>query len=80
MRRSRCLPTRRRSRRSPTTTDGTAFTAATADELQSILDTVGSQVAVEEEQREVTDWFAGAGLALVLLAGAGSLLWFSRLP
>ena len=63
-----------------TATDGAAFTAASADELQSILDTVGSQVAVEEEQREVTDWFAAAGLALVLLAGAGSLLWFSRLP
>jgi Ca-activated chloride channel family protein len=62
------------------TTDGTAFTAATADELQSILDTVGSQVAVEQEQREVTDWFTGAGLALVLLAAAGSLLWFSRMP
>lgn len=62
------------------TTDGTAFTAATADELQSILDDVGSQVAVREEQREVTDWFAGAGLALVLLAAAGSLLWFSRMP
>jgi Ca-activated chloride channel family protein len=62
------------------TTDGTAFTAATADELQSILDTVGSQVAVEQEQREVTDWFTAAGLALVLLAAAGSLLWFSRMP
>ncbi len=61
------------------TTGGEFFTAATAEELQSILDAVGSQVAVEQEQREVTDWFAGAGLALVLLAAAGSLLWFSRM-
>jgi len=62
------------------TTGGEFFTAATGEELQSILDTLGSQVAVEEEQREVTDWFAGAGLALILLAATGSLLWFSRLP
>ncbi|MDQ3782563.1 MAG: VWA domain-containing protein, partial [Actinomycetota bacterium] len=62
------------------TTGGEFFTAATAEELQSILDAVGSQVAVEQEQREVTDWFAGAGLALVLLAAAGSLMWFSRMP
>ncbi|CAN5313386.1 VWA domain-containing protein [soil metagenome] len=62
------------------TTGGEFFTAATGEELQSILDTLGSQVAVEEEQREVTDWFAGAGLALILLAATGSLLWFSRIP
>ena len=61
-------------------TDGNFFTAATGDELQTILDELGTQVALEEEQREVTDWFAGAGLALVLLAAAGSLLWFSRMP
>ncbi len=61
-------------------TGGSFFTAASGDELQTILDELGTQVALEEEQREVTDWFAGAGLALVLLAAAGSLLWFSRMP
>lgn len=63
-----------------TTTGGEFFKAATADELQSILDDVGSRVGFEEEEREITDWFAGAGLALTLLAAAGSLLWFSRIP
>ncbi len=61
-------------------TGGEFFEAATSDELQSILDTLGTQVALEEEQREITDWFVGGGLLLTLLAAAGSLLWFSRMP
>lgn len=61
-------------------TGGEFFEAATADELQVILDDLGSRVALEEETREVTDWFTGAGLLLTLLAAAGSLLWFSRIP
>ena len=61
-------------------TGGEFFEAATADELQVILDDLGSRVALEEETREITDWFTGAGLLLTLLAAAGSLLWFSRIP
>ncbi len=61
-------------------TGGEFFEAATADELGAILDDLGSRVALEEETREITDWFAGAGLVLTLLAAAGSLLWFSRMP
>jgi Ca-activated chloride channel family protein len=61
-------------------TGGEFFQAATADELQSILDEIGFRVGLEEEDREITDWFAGAGLVLALLAAAGSLIWFSRLP
>ena len=63
-----------------TATGGEFFQAATADELQSILDEIGFRVGVEEEDREITDWFTGAGLILALLAAAGSLVWFSRLP
>ncbi len=62
------------------TTGGEFFEAATADELQAILDDLGSRVALEEETREITDWFTGAGLVLTLLASAASLLWFSRMP
>ncbi len=62
------------------TTGGEFFEAATADEVRRILDDLGSRVGFEEESREVTDWFAGAGMVLALLAAAGSLLWFSRFP
>jgi Ca-activated chloride channel family protein len=61
-------------------TGGEFSEAATSAELQAILDDLGSRVALEEETREITDWFAGVGLVLTLLAAAGSLLWFSRLP
>jgi hypothetical protein len=33
-----------------------------------------------DEQREVTQWFAGAGLLLVLVGGALGLAWTGRLP
>ncbi len=61
-------------------TGGEFFEAASASELEQILDNVGSQVGLEDEEREITDWFAAAGLILVLLAAAGSLAWFSRIP
>ena len=61
-------------------TGGEFFEAASTSELEQILDNVGSQVGLADEQREITDWFAAAGLILVLLAAAGSLAWFSRIP
>ena len=35
---------------------------------------------VQTEQIEIGDWFAGAALAILRLAGVGSLAWFGRLP
>lgn len=61
-------------------TGGTFYQAASASALQDVLDTVGSQIGFETEEREVTDWFAGAGLLMAALAAAGSIAWFSRLP
>ncbi len=61
-------------------TGGEFFEAADGEALQSVYDAIGSQVGVEEEQRELTVLFTAAG-ALVLLLGAGlSTLWFARLP
>ncbi len=57
-------------------TGGRFFTAASADELQQVYDEVG----VEQEDREIGEWFAGLGLLLGALAAVGSLTWFRRLP
>jgi Ca-activated chloride channel family protein len=61
-------------------TGGQYSEAASAAEFQEILDSVGSQVAVTTEEREVWDWFLAAGIVLLVVAGVGSLVWFSRLP
>lgn len=61
-------------------TEGTFFSAASLDELNSVYDNIGSAIGFETVDREITDWFVGLSL-LVLLAAAGlNLLWFQRLP
>jgi Ca-activated chloride channel family protein len=61
-------------------TGGRFFSAPTEADLQAVYDELGSQVAFEREERELTAAFAGAGAALLLLGGALSVLWFGRLP
>lgn len=61
-------------------TDGKALTAQTADQLSEVYEDLGSSVTVEREQVEVADWFAGAAMVVLCLAGLGSLAWFGRLP
>ena len=61
-------------------TDGQAFTAETAAALTSVYEDLGKRLTRTSEPREVADSFAGGALFLGLLAGAGSLKWFGRLP
>ena len=62
------------------TTGARFFDAPTAEDLVQIYENLGSRVGFTEEQREVTQLFAAAGL-LFVLAGAGlAALWFNRFP
>ncbi len=61
-------------------TDGTYYHAENEDELKSVYDQVGSQLVVKPEQTEITALLAGVSVLLLLVGGALSLLWFSRLP
>ena len=61
-------------------TDGQALTAATADQLSDVYESLGESVTVSREQIEISDWFAGAAMAILCLAGLGSLVWSGRLP
>jgi Ca-activated chloride channel homolog len=61
-------------------TGGRALTAATAEQLQKVYSDLAKSVKTEKVTREITDWFTIAAMAFVVLAAAGSLLWFSRLP
>ena len=61
-------------------TGGQFFEAPTEADLQAVYEQIGSQVTYEDEKRELTAAFAGAG-AFFLLLGAGlSALWFGRIP
>lgn len=60
-------------------TGGAFFTAESVDELDSVYENIGSAIGFEDTEREVTDWFIGAGLALLVAASFLSLLWFQRL-
>ena len=62
------------------TTGGKAFQAPTSQDLAQIYDNLGSKVGSTQQEQEVTQWFAAAGL-LFVLAGAGlAALWFNRFP
>jgi Ca-activated chloride channel homolog len=61
-------------------TDGKALSAASVEQLSQVYEDLGRSVTVEKKQVEIGDWFAGAALALLCLAGVGSLVWFGRLP
>lgn len=61
-------------------TDGTAFTAATGDELKKVYEDIGSSVGYTTERRDITTTFVGASLLVLFAAAALSQLWFSRLP
>lgn len=61
-------------------TGGTAYTAESASDLAAVYESLGSTIAYEEEPRDVSHRFVGAGLVLMLVAAGASLRWFSRLP
>jgi Ca-activated chloride channel homolog len=61
-------------------TGGRFFEAPTEADLQAVYDQLGSQVAFEQEERELTAAFAGVGAAFLLLGGTLSVLWFGRIP
>ncbi len=61
-------------------TGGQYFNASDEEQLQSIYSGLQPQLVVREQSLEVTALLAGLGIALLLVGGAFSLWWFSRLP
>jgi Ca-activated chloride channel family protein len=58
---------------------GHAYTAADAGHLSAIYRQLSARLSHRSERRELTPYFLGAGLALLLLGSALSLTWFGRL-
>ncbi|MEU4423875.1 VWA domain-containing protein [Actinoplanes sp. NPDC024001] len=61
-------------------TKGFFYEAASVSELKQVYEDMGSSIGHRTEPREVTQWYAAAGLLLGLVGAAMSLLWTSRLP
>lgn len=62
------------------TTGGRAFEAPTAKDLAQIYEGLGSRIGYTTEEREVTQWFAAAGLLLVVTGAGLAAHWFNRFP
>jgi Ca-activated chloride channel family protein len=58
---------------------GQAFTATDAKGLDTIYQRLGAELGHKKVKHEMTATFAGGGLALLLLGGIASLVWFGRL-
>ena len=59
---------------------GSAFNAHSADELSSIYKKLGSQLSSVTRKKEITAWFAAAGVVLLIGAGVSSARSSGRLP
>jgi len=61
-------------------TEGRYFAAATAEELKTVYENIGSSVGYEKADREVTSRFAGYGLAFAVLAALGAISLGAKWP
>ncbi len=61
-------------------TGGKAYQAATAEQLRSVYEDLGSSIGFRVERTEITSWFIGFGLVAALFAALASLRFTGRLP
>ncbi len=73
-------PDRQTLKRIAETTGGKFFATGDASKLSDIYKSLGTRIGFKRERRELTAAFAAGGLALMMIGGAFSLVWFGRLP
>jgi Ca-activated chloride channel family protein len=61
-------------------TGGQLFRAPSDTRLRQVYEKLGSRLGHRQEEREITDFFAGGSAALLLFGGLLSALWFRRVP
>ena len=62
------------------TTSGAYYNAGNAEDLRKVYENINTELIVKAEETEITSVFAGAGVLIMLVGVAFSLLWFGRLP
>ena len=61
-------------------TSGTYYNAQSEQDLDKIYNNIRPQLVVKPEKMEVTSLFAGGSILVLLIGGAFSIGWLSRLP
>jgi Ca-activated chloride channel family protein len=61
-------------------TNGVYYNAENEEDLRTIYESLDPQWVIKPEKMEVTSIFAGASILMLLVGGAFSLVWFSRVP
>jgi Ca-activated chloride channel homolog len=59
-------------------TGGDFFEAASADELAKVFESITTRVRSTESDIDISPWFVGAGLALVVAGALAATWWFQR--
>lgn len=60
-------------------TGGTAYTATSASQIRDVYRGLAKAIGYDTVDKDLTPWFVGAGLALLVVAAALSLTWSNRL-
>ena len=60
-------------------TNGKTFTAQSADQLKSVYSEIGRLVGYNVLHRDISAWFIGIAIALMIAAAAAALTWNQRL-
>jgi Ca-activated chloride channel family protein len=61
-------------------TGGEYFNATSEEDLRAIYNNLNPQLMIRPQEMEVTSLFVGAGILVLVIAGALSLVWLGRLP
>jgi Ca-activated chloride channel family protein len=61
-------------------TGGTYYNARNDDDLRTIYDNLSPELVVRPQEMEVTSLFAGAGILVLIIGSALSLVWLGRVP
>lgn len=61
-------------------TGGKSFNALSRSEVESVFKRIGSSIGYDTKQEEVTVWWLGAGLFVLILGCGAALVFTNRLP
>jgi hypothetical protein len=59
--------------------NGKTFKATSQAQLQSVYKSIGKAVGYDVHKHDITAWFTGLGLFLLIGAAAAGLIWMQRL-